>query len=322
MCDQPFADFRSPGGLIISKCLKKAIFGKSSLFCVTICGICRNRNYSTRKTPLILNIVVKEFKPSERLSSHVEYFWEGHFNVNPTGVLSQLVVPNGSMELIIHLSDLRCDLYDKSWSQSPDYTLIGMYTRPYEVKFSHTVRVFGIRFKPEGLYTIFGIPASEFTGSFDDMGDVVGREFRDLCHRLKETPESIDRTAMAEEYLYKTYQRNNIRFSYVNRAAEIIRQRDGFITIDELSDESCISARQLEREFKIKLGVSPKFYMRISRMNKVHRLLESGRALDFTRLSHECMYADQAHFIRDFKTFTGASPRVFVKGRNRYIVNA
>jgi len=269
-----------------------------------------------------VNIDIKEFKPSDQLNQFIELFWEGNFNVNSLGLLNQDVVPNGFVEIIIHLSDLHCDLVNRdSWSQSPDYTIIGMYTRPYQVKFRDTVHVFGMRFKPEGFYNIFGMPASEIKEGFEDMSDIAGKEFRDFCHRLKELSTNKKRIDFAEDFLYKSYLRNNFNFSYVNRAAEIIRQKSGFINIDDLSDQAFISKRQLEREFKSKIGVSPKFYMRLSRLNKVYRLLNEGRELDFTTVSYECEYSDQAHFIRDFKNFTGISPRVFVKDRGQYLVN-
>ncbi len=74
-----------------------------------------------------MSIKVKEYQPSEYLQPFVELFWEGDFNVTKEAVLKQRVVPNGFVELIIHLSDFHCDLpTGKHWSQSPDYTIIGL----------------------------------------------------------------------------------------------------------------------------------------------------------------------------------------------------
>lgn len=254
---------------------------------------------------------------------YVEFFWEGKFNLAAEGLFSQRVVPNGYVELIIHLTDLHCELLrGKDFGQSPDYTLIGLFTKPYDVRFRGVVKVFGIRFKPEGIHPVFGVPAAEIREDFEDMEQLAGRTFREFCARLRETATDAARLALSEQFLLETLRSNNINRRYLGEAAEWIRQRNGLVTMEELAGKVFISTRQLEREFKQKIGLSPKQYMRIARLNEVNRLLESGEELDLTGVSYESGFADQAHFIRDFKNFTGLSPKVFIKKRGTFIVNA
>ena len=268
------------------------------------------------------NIQIQEYRPSPLLSPFVDAYWQGDFNMRSEGLLSQRVVPNGHVDIIIHLTDLHCDLYHPNgWGQSPDYTIIGLYTRPYEVKFSRRVQVFSIRFKPEGVYNIFGVPASEFKEGFDDMSLVMGRRFRDYCDRLRETTGIRKMIALTEQYLLKSAARNSFNMGYVNRAAEIIRSTGGAVRIDELPRKVFISQRQLEREFKEKIGISPKRYLRLARLAEVHRQMGTGNVPDLSRITYHCGYADQAHFIRDFKSFTGEIPTAFLKQRERFLVN-
>lgn len=269
-----------------------------------------------------MNIVIKEFQPVAGLSPYVSSFWEGDFNVNRDALLTQRVVPNGFLEIIIHVTPLHCELFKNGgWSQSPDHTIIGLHTEPYVVKFNDTVKVFGIRLKPEGIYNLFSIPSSLFRATYEDMENVLGREFKTLCDRIRHALTLDDRLNLASQYLINSLHKNRIRYNYINRAAEVIRNRKGSILMDELSDEACISRRQLEREFSDKLGITPKQYMRISRLNEVHRQLESNYVLNLTSISHHCGYADQAHFIREFKNFTGYSPTIFLKNREEFIIN-
>jgi transcriptional regulator GlxA family with amidase domain len=108
---------------------------------------------------------------------------------------------------------------------------------------------------------------------------------------------------------------------YLNRSAELIRRKKGLIPMEALAGKAFISARQLEREFRQKIGISPKHYMRLARLNEVNRVIKSGRRLLLTDVSYACGYSDQAHFIRDFKHFTGESPKKFLRVRDRFIVN-
>ncbi|MBR9998199.1 MAG: AraC family transcriptional regulator [Cyclobacteriaceae bacterium] len=269
-----------------------------------------------------MNVRLKEYEPVDLFKPFIEFFWEGEFNWQRMSRLQQRVIPNGYVELIIHLSDLHCDLCQgNTWGQSPDYTIIGLYTTPYDVHFSNHVSVFGIRFKPEGFYNIFGVPASEFSGKFEDMEDIAGTAFREFCEKLRDSQTISRRLIIAEQYILRNLEKMKLNMDYVNRAAEIIRQEKGFIRIEDLSGQVFISIRQLEREFKRKVGISPKLYMRIARLNEVHRQLEQHDKLDFTAVTYACGYSDQAHFIRDFKNLTGEKPSLFVKNRHQYIVN-
>lgn len=267
-----------------------------------------------------MNSPVTEYKPCENLRPYVELYWEGSFHTEASERLSMQMIPNGCVELIIHLNDLHCDLKNAhGWSQSPDYMILGLFTQPYEVQFRGMVKVFAIRFKPEGFYNVFGVPASEFKERYEDMSLVLGNEFIDLSHRIREEKSIVNIISRVEIHLLKQIQSNNIELSYINRAAELIRQTKS-IRIEELSNKVYISQRQLEREFKDKIGISPKQYLRIIRLNEVQRLLDNN-PLDLTSVAYQCGYFDQAHFIRDFKNITGEKPTIFLKERKWFITN-
>ena len=250
-------------------------------------------------------------------------FWEGRFNMGNSPESSFKVIPNGYLETIIHLSDAHCELIQEGqFARSPRRILIGMYTQPYEVHFREMVPVFGIRFKPEGLLPILGSPAAEIGEGYISMAALLGREFQELCDRLRETPRTRQRISLVEGFLQQKLSRKKHQIYYLHRAAEVIRQHKGQITVEELAARVFISKRQLEREFKQHIGVTPKQYIRLTRLNAVNHLLEVGHPLSLTNLAHEFGYADQAHFIREFKHFTGQKPTVFLRERDQYIVNA
>lgn len=269
-----------------------------------------------------MNTVIKEYDPSPRLGAYVELFWFGQFNLNQAPWLSQRVIPNGYIELIIHLTDSHCELLQgRDYESSPDYTLIGLFTEPYDVHFRKRVRVFGIRFKPEGLYHVFGMPASEIHAAFADMENFTGRNFREFSSRIRDADSIGEMIMLSEKYLLGNVTNSRSDLYYLNRAAEIIRRKKGLISMEELAGKAYISARQLEREFRQKVGISPKNYMRIARLNEVNRIISQGRRVLLTDVSYACGYSDQAHFIRDFKHFTGESPKKFISKRDNYIIN-
>ena len=269
-----------------------------------------------------MSVLFTEHKPKPPLDSFVGFYWTGEFNTSPEPLLSQFVIPNGYVELVIHLSDLHCDLLSENrWDQSPDYTIIGLYTRPYEVQFRSHVSTFGIRFKPEGIYNLFGIPASLFSQRFEDMELVLGNHFRDYCSRLRESENIGQKLSLTRQYLMDQLQKHHPEITYLNRAADMIRMAGSTSKVDELPGKVYISRRQLEREFREKVGVSPKQYMRIARLNEINRYLQAGSDFNFSHLSMEAGFADQAHLCREFKTFTGVPPVKFLESIEQFIVN-
>ena len=269
-----------------------------------------------------MDTVIKEYNPSSLISAYVELFWFGQFNLNRTPLLSQRVIPNGYLELIIHLTDTHCELFQgRGYKSSPNYTLIGLFTQPYEVHFRAKVRVFGIRFKPEGIYHVLGLPASEISSAFADMESLSDKKFHEYSNRLRESDSVKEMIILSEKYLLKNVNSRRSDLYYLNRAAEIIRRKKGLVSMEELAGKAFISIRQLEREFRQKVGITPKNYMRIARLNEANRILTTDQGLQLTDVSYACGFSDQAHFIRDFRHFTGESPKKFFKERDSYIVN-
>ncbi len=268
-----------------------------------------------------MSILIKEYKPSRSLGPFVDLYWEGSFNAHASESFSMQIIPNGCLELIFHLNNLHCELYNgHEWSQSPNYLIIGLYTQPYEVHFHGLVKTFSIRFKPEGFYNIFGVPASVLKGRYEDITAVLGHEFHDFCNRLREEKNISGMVRHTESHLLKNLAKRKHNKNYVNLAAEIIRNTNG-IKMEELSDKVCISQRHLEREFKDKVGISPKHYLRITRINEVLQLLNNNQTMDLLSVTHQCGYFDQAHFINDFKKITGKNPTIFIKEGGQVIGN-
>ena len=82
----------------------------------------------------------------------------------------------------------------------------------------------------------------------------------------------------------------------------------GMISVADLARAARVSARQLERQFDARVGISPKAFLRIVRFQEVLRATRSGVDTGWASLALEHGFYDQAHFIKDFKTFVGRTP--------------
>src|SRR5262249_16282973 len=94
-------------------------------------------------------------------------------------------------------------------------------------------------------------------------------------------------------------------------AANLLYHSKGQFRVAELADRCHTSARQLERQFDDATGVSPKTLARTIRFESIRSRLMFEPNANLTDLAYEFGYADQAHFIHDFKAFTNKTPSEF-----------
>jgi transcriptional regulator GlxA family with amidase domain len=94
-------------------------------------------------------------------------------------------------------------------------------------------------------------------------------------------------------------------------SVELLLRTNGQMSIDDLAGKLSTNRRQLERRFSSAIGLSPKQLAKIIRLQTTLRLMEQKQFTSLTSLAYENGYFDQAHFVKDFREFTGMSPRQF-----------
>jgi len=92
-------------------------------------------------------------------------------------------------------------------------------------------------------------------------------------------------------------------------AVKLIYQSNGTIRIKELNEKLFISQSPFEKRFRKVVGTTAKKFASIVRFNTVLYNLNETKTL--TKICYENNFFDQAHFIKDFKQFTGDTPENF-----------
>jgi AraC-like DNA-binding protein len=258
-----------------------------------------------------------EYLPSFPLREYVECYWYHEFDsfVSEDQLPVQRCLPLGTAELIVQLTGRHCHiLTDGVWQESSDIYFTGLFTDAAYWKASFNAPMFGIRLKPESFSALFNIPARELlnqvinaelilkdqaSGMFEAMFGVT-----DICRLIR----TVERFLLS--YLHEQKEFGN----YAREACRLIRNTHGALTVESLSERLFISKRQLQRSFKEQFGTSPKTYQRIIRFRNAYRYARtrSTTALSWSDVSYENGYADQAHFIRDFREFAGGLPSMLV----------
>lgn len=103
--------------------------------------------------------------------------------------------------------------------------------------------------------------------------------------------------------------RLQIRNGLLKSVIDDIHQTQGQSSINEIAKKNFTTVRQLERNFKIQIGITPKEYSRIVRFqNALSKIKNSAQETSLLAIAFECGYYDHSHLTNDIKRNTGLPP--------------
>jgi transcriptional regulator GlxA family with amidase domain len=150
------------------------------------------------------------------------------------------------------------------------------------------------------------VPGSQTTDRLLPLDDVWGAQGRQFGERIADAKSAGQCIALLETQLV-----DESEPSIVQKMSAYIVGRSGQVRVDDLAFDAAMSARQLRRLFLEQLGLSPKHFCRVIRFRHSLPKLRATERGDWTQVALECGYYDQAHFINEFREFSGYTPGEF-----------
>lgn len=146
------------------------------------------------------------------------------------------------------------------------------------------------------------------------MNDVLGPTAGEMQARMREARDTVERIAIFENWLRQrvSNEKRASRLSEMAFAMGRLAQTDGQIRIRDLANQLSVSDRQLERWFMRLVGHRPKFFQRIVRMNALLHEVRDRDTAEWALIAPQFGFSDQPHLAREFVTFTGQTPAVYL----------
>ena len=92
---------------------------------------------------------------------------------------------------------------------------------------------------------------------------------------------------------------------------DLIRSSTGSISIKEIYTDLNVSKSTLEQRFNKDIGLTPKEFCKIEKLNGFIQTYMNSESTSLTELTYQCGYYDQSHLIKDFRYFLNMSPKEF-----------
>lgn len=266
-------------------------------------------------------MIYRTYIPRPPLSEFVELLW--YYEADEPPHEKERVLPTGTMEMVVNLRDDALTVYDgkkpdrfRSFSSS---LVCGAHSGFFLIDTAGQARIMGVAFEPGGALPFLGLPAGELRDSHVQLDAMWGRKAGDSRDRLleAETVEAMFR--VLEQDLLARLARPPVRHPAVAFALEEFGSVPHKRTISEVTARTGLSPRRFIQSFSEEVGLTPKLFCRVRRFQEALRLCAGEERIGFGELALACGYFDQAHFIRDFRAFSGLSPTAYLEHRSEHL---
>jgi AraC-like DNA-binding protein len=204
---------------------------------------------------------------------------------------------------VVIMPDGRIDLFFlRSASEPFQIALVGLETAPEQRTIPPQTLAFVISFRPLAVEYILETSIADLLNSAKDLPD----DFWGFSAHDLENFDAFHEKALAEI-------RRRLPKQMDERKRDLFRliyASNGEMSVKELSEKVFWTSRQINRYFNRQLGLSLKAYCNILRFRTSVEHIAKGK------LFPELDFADQTHFIREIKKFSGVAPKELSRNEN------
>lgn len=229
------------------------------------------------------------------------------------------ILPSGRAQLIVNLKEDETRSYSGDRvERRPGTVVSGIGTKFQVIDAAEQEEVAGVVFRPGGTMGFFGVPAPLLRDESIPVAALWGeRAVARLRERLLETTDGRGRLAVLEQELGRVWTARELHPAVAYALRELERD-PGMARIGSMADAAGLSQRRFGERFRQVVGVSPKRYCRLLRFRRAVLQAHGMAQPDWSRVALECGYFDQAHFIHDFREFSGITPGTYEELRTAY----
>ncbi len=254
-----------------------------------------------------------QFPPEKKFEDYIEslIYYKGY---TPEHSIEK-VIPDGTINLVFELDGFTRNVFDnETLEPKQEFTkvwLSGVQKQYISISAHKDSEMYVIRFKPGGAYPFIKQTIRDFTDKVQPAENVFGEEIFEFREALLKAEDINQKRDIGFEWLNQKFDGNRISRKRVFESIKKIIEDPQFqeYNLKDLIAETGYSKKQFIKIFKKYVGITPKYFQRIVRFNEILQKIQNSEKLSWTRISQDCGFYDQAHFIREFQHFCGYNPQ-------------
>jgi AraC-like DNA-binding protein len=257
-------------------------------------------------------------RPAPPLDATVSAVW--YFRSAPRPFGFERVLPKGRAQLVVNLKEDRTRTYDERGAciVAPGAVVSGLGPRFEIIDTDEQEHVVGVVFRPGGTTAFFRESAFAMRGRdvpLEALWGVTGTALLREALLEATTPEAaldvLEHALLEARHGRETHPAVTFALARFDRQPEVAR-------VGAVTDAVGMSAKRFIERFKAEVGLTPKQYCRLMRFQRAVSAAHADVDLDWRDVALACGYFDQAHFIHDFREFSGLTPTAYRAGRTTF----
>jgi AraC-like DNA-binding protein len=261
-------------------------------------------------------MIFRHFTPSPPLRDLVRDYLIAHFHFDqndPVPSKPYAPKPEQGITFFVRGGAGMVDPLTGEVRNAPPATIFGQQVSRCNVTLASDFLMFRVHFQPGALFRVLNVPLYELTTDYFDAELVLSREVRQVSEKLADARCYAEMVTVAEDYLLRSARRVKRDAHPLDEATRFLMADPARFSLDWMSDQACLSPRQLNRKFTERMGVGPKLYSRLVRFYHSYQYKEANPTIDWLSVAVRFGYTDYQHMARDFRQFTRVTPNTWLK---------
>jgi hypothetical protein len=257
------------------------------------------------------------YEPNINLKSLISCYWTLEV-MKQDKPQKQRILPDGCIEMCFILGDdIKRYTSQTDFILQPRAMILGQTIKPFYIEPTGFVKTFAVRFYPYGLMNFISEPISNLVDKESSIHRLFETEIAyNLEQNIIKAKNTEQRIRIIEKFLLDRLNDEQGINRIIKNTVDVLASTSGCASIHSILKNDISKRRQLERKFKKQIGVSPKQLGKMIRLQVSLKMLLDQKSKNLTDIAYKSNYFDQSHFIKDFKEFTGITPKEFLKSEN------
>ncbi len=260
-------------------------------------------------------MIYQSFLPSLPLSEYVRNYTIIHFQFEGTGTtLIKNRSPKPEQKIVFYVKDSPKigNPATGSIQTPPPVCIFSHQSDKRTIQMTSEFFAFVIFLQPGVLNSLIQMPMMELLNECCDAELFFGTTVRAVSEQLAGAGSQSQMVSIVEQFLFPKCKPLEMKTSIDKIALHLLADPTSF-SLDYIAKQACLSTKQFYRRFTERIGISPKFFSRLSRFNHAYRYRILHPSVSWSSISQEFCYTDYHHMEKEFKEFTSLTPQEWTK---------